>query len=41
MYLKGRHYMNKSTPEEWQRGLVYMQEAIDQNPNSEFSRESD
>ena len=24
--------MNQSTPEEWQRGLVYMQEAIDKNP---------
>ncbi len=32
LYLKGRHYMNQSTPEEWQRGLVYMQEAIDKNP---------
>ena len=32
LYLKGRHYLNKSTPEEWQRGLVYMEEAIDRNP---------
>ncbi len=32
LYLKGRHYLNQSTPEEWQRGLVYMEEAIDRNP---------
>lgn len=37
LYLKGRHYMNKSTPEEWQRGLVYMQEAIDQNPADPYA----
>ena len=32
LYLKGRHYMNKSTAEEWQRGMVYLQEALDKNP---------
>jgi len=32
LYLKGKHYMNKSTPADWQRGLVYLQEAIDKNP---------
>ncbi len=32
LYLKGRHYLNKSTPQDWQRGLIYMQEAIDRNP---------
>ena len=37
LYLKGRHYMNKSTAEEWQRGLVYMQEAIDKNPADPYA----
>ncbi len=32
LYLKGKHYMNKSTPEDWQRGMVYLQEALDKNP---------
>ncbi|MCK5442141.1 MAG: hypothetical protein KAJ23_09635, partial [Maribacter sp.] len=32
LYLKGKHYLNKSTYEDWNRGLVYMQEAIDKNP---------
>ena len=31
LYLKGKYYLNKSTMEDWQRGLVYLQEAIDQN----------
>ena len=37
LYLKGKHYMNKSTVEEWQRGLVYMQEAIDKNPADPYA----
>jgi len=37
LYLKGRHYMNQSTAEEWQRGLVYMQEAIDKNPADPYA----
>ena len=37
LYLKGIHYMNKSTPAEWQRGLVYMQEAIDRNPSDPYA----
>jgi len=32
LYLKGKYYLNKSTLEEVQRGFVYLQEAIDQNP---------
>jgi tetratricopeptide (TPR) repeat protein len=32
LYLKGKYYLNKSTVEDWQRGLVYLQEAIDRNP---------
>jgi tetratricopeptide (TPR) repeat protein len=37
LYLKGKHYMNKSTADEWERGLVYMQEAIDRNPSDPYA----
>jgi adenylate cyclase len=37
LYLKGKHYMNKSTRAEWQRGLVYLQEALDSNPSDAFT----
>ncbi|MBT8384942.1 MAG: hypothetical protein KJO83_04430, partial [Bacteroidia bacterium] len=37
LYLKGKHYLNKSTEEDWQRGLVYLQEAIDQNPADPYA----
>ena len=37
LYLKGKHYLNKSTQEDWQRGLVYLQEAIDQNPADPYA----
>jgi len=37
LYLKGKHYMNKSTSAEWQRGLVYLQEAIDKNPSDPYA----
>jgi len=37
LYLKGKHLMNKSTAAEWQRGLVYMQEAINRNPADPYA----
>lgn len=37
LYLKGRHYLNKSTDEDMRRGLVYFQEAIDQNPADPYA----
>ena len=37
LYLKGKHFLNKSTEEDWQRGLVYLQEAIDQNPADPYA----
>ena len=37
LYLKGKYYMNKSTADEWERGLVYMQEAIDRNPADPYA----
>ena len=32
LYLKGKYYLNKSTSADWERGLVYLQEALDRNP---------
>ena len=37
LYIKGKHYLNKSTIEDWQRGLVYLQEAVDQNPADPYA----
>lgn len=37
LYLKGKHYLNKSKIEDWQRGLVYLQEAIDENPADAYA----
>ncbi len=31
LYLKGKYYLNKSTVADWQRGIVYLEEAVDQN----------
>lgn len=33
LYLKGKHYLNKSTEEDWQRGMVYLNEAKERNPS--------
>ena len=33
-YTKGRFYLNKSTPEEYEKGLTYMQQAIDKDPTN-------
>ena len=32
LYLKGKYFLGKSTVEDWKKGLLYMQEAIDRNP---------
>jgi len=37
LYLKGQYYLNKSTPESWERGLVYLQEALDRNPADAYT----
>lgn len=37
LYLKGVHYMNMSTPQDWERGLVYFQEALDENPADPYA----
>jgi len=33
-YTKGRFYLNKPTPEEYAKGLAYMQQAIDMDPTN-------
>ncbi|MGB5480417.1 MAG: hypothetical protein WBM91_04990 [Eudoraea sp.] len=37
LYLKGKHYLNKSSIADKQRGLVYLQEAIDKNPADSYA----
>jgi TolB-like protein len=37
LYLKGKHFMNKSSPADLQRGLVYMLEALDQSPSDPYA----
>lgn len=32
LYLKGKYYLNRSTVEDWQRGIVYFEEAVNKNP---------
>ncbi|MBT8268398.1 MAG: hypothetical protein KJN59_04170 [Bacteroidia bacterium] len=32
LYLKGKYYLGKSTPAEFQKGMAFLQQAIDQNP---------
>ena len=33
-YTKGRFYLNKETPEDYEKGLAYMQQAIDMDPTN-------
>jgi len=37
LYLKGRHYINKNTMADWQRGMVYLEEALDRNPSDPYT----
>ncbi len=37
LYLKGKHYLNKSTIEDWQRGIVYLIEATEKNPADPYA----
>ncbi len=37
LYLKGKHYLSKSTPMNWMQGLVYLQEAVDKNPGDSYA----
>lgn len=37
LYLKGKYYLNRPRQEDWKRGLVYLQEAVDQNPADPYA----
>lgn len=37
LYLKGKHYINKNTIADWQRGMVYLDEALDRNPSDPYT----
>ena len=37
LYLKGKHNLSKSTPMNWMKGLVYLQEAVDKNPGDSYA----
>jgi TolB-like protein/tetratricopeptide (TPR) repeat protein len=37
LYLKGKHFLNKSTPQNWQKGFVYLEEAIDKSPSDSYA----
>lgn len=37
LYLKGKHFLSKPTPQDWQRGLVYLEEARDKNPSDSYA----
>lgn len=37
LYLKGKHELNKSTPQDWLKGMVYLKEAIDKDPSDSYA----
>lgn len=37
LYLKGKHFLTLSTPEDWQKGFVYLEEARDKNPGDSYA----
>ncbi len=37
LYLKGKYYTNKYTPSDWERGMVYLEEALDRNPADPYA----
>ncbi|NNF73644.1 MAG: hypothetical protein HKN00_00545 [Flavobacteriaceae bacterium] len=37
LYLKGQHLLNQATPNDWRRGLVYLEEAIDRSPADTYA----
>ena len=37
LYLKGKYYLNKPRVEDWERALVYYQEAVDKNPADAYA----
>ena len=37
LYLKGKHFLSLSNPQDWQKGLVYLEEARDKNPGDSYA----
>lgn len=37
LYLKGMHYLNKSDPTQWPKGLAFFEQAIAENPSDPFA----
>ncbi len=37
LYLKGTYHLFKENPQDWQTGITYLQQAIDQNPADAFA----
>lgn len=37
LYLKGKHYLSSSNPMDWNKGLVYLEEARDKNPGDSYA----
>jgi len=37
LYLKGKHYINKNTLADWERGMIYLEEALDRNPSDPYA----
>lgn len=36
-YLKGKYHINKYTPEDWEKGMVYLEEALSRNPADAYA----
>lgn len=37
LYLKGTYHLSKSNPEDWQTGITYLHQAVDQNPADAYA----
>lgn len=37
LYLKGKHFLTLSTPQEWDKGLVFLEEATDKSPGDSYA----
>ena len=37
LYLKGKHFLTLSTPQEWDKGLVFLEEAKDKSPGDSYA----
>ena len=37
LYLKGLHHMSQGSPEDFQKGMIFLQEAVNQNPTDAYA----